>query len=349
MKRFSFDKISEHRNLLMGLQILLIVFFHFTEDCKLDKSGFGGFIRWFYTYVGSSGVDIFLLLSGFGLYYSWKKQPEFGPYCRKRLNRVLLPYLIVGVLTWGWLDLQLSCKHLTGFFKDLTFVTLFTDGTKLFWYIFMCLFCYLVFPLVFRLFDRRRSRLSETAVMAAVFALCTGLVFYARTHWKDLYSVLNLLVLRFPAFALGCWLGKMAWEKRSCPLWTLPVGIVLSVVAVIFLHDQRIWNRYALAAVNGSLCLLVIGFWEVTKVSGFPLRDWITDGLNWLGRHSLELYLVHVAIRKIMKKYHYSPSAVSNELLLIVLSLVATALLYRIVSRIQNHFLACANTDTRRY
>ena len=49
----------------MGIQILLIVFFHFTEDCKEYNVRYSGIVYWFYNYVKSSGVEI--LLIGIGL------------------------------------------------------------------------------------------------------------------------------------------------------------------------------------------------------------------------------------------------------------------------------------------
>ena len=348
MKKFSFQKISEHRTLLMGLEIVLIMFFHFTEDCKETKSGFSGFVSWFFTYIRSSGVDIFLLLSGFGLYYSWKKQPKALPFYRKRLTRVLVPYLIVGVLAWGWLDLYLGRTGVRLFLADLSFVTLFTRGTKLFWYIFLCLVCYLIFPLAYRLFDDRRTRQEEATATAGVFLLCTAAVFFARNHWKDLYPVLNLLLLRFPFFILGIWIGKLAAEDKGLPAWAAADFMLLSLVLAIHLHSDPVWGRYALAALNCSICMLVIMILDATAVSGFPFRDYLTDMLCWCGRHSLELYLIHVAVRKVMKKYGYSPSVLHNELTLIAASLVGAALLYRLVSGIQKHGLAKANSDSRR-
>ena len=332
----------------MGLEIAAIMLFHFTEDCKLDKSGFSGFVRWFYTYIRSSGVDIFLLLSGFGLYYSWKKQPKALPFYRKRLTRVLIPYLIVGVAAWGWLDLYLGGKGLAVFLKDLSFVTLFTSGTKLFWYIFLCLACYLIFPAVFNLFDRRSTRQGECMALFAVFALCTAAVFLARSHLQQLYPVLNLMLLRLPFFFLGVWLGKMAWEDRSWPVWAVADFMLLSLVLVLQLQGDSIWGRYALAFLNCSICILVMMGLDATRVTGFPLRDWITDGLCWCGRHSLELYLVHVAVRKVMKKYGWHPSALRWELVLIAVSLIGAAVLFRIVSGIQTHLLAKARPDSRR-
>lgn len=54
----------------MGLQIILIIIFHFAEECKIYDVGFSGIVYLFYKYIRSSGVDMFLLLSGLGLYFS---------------------------------------------------------------------------------------------------------------------------------------------------------------------------------------------------------------------------------------------------------------------------------------
>ena len=61
---FAYEMFSKYRGAIMGIQILLIVFFHFTEDCKEYNVRYSGIVYWFYNYVKSSGVDIFLLVSG---------------------------------------------------------------------------------------------------------------------------------------------------------------------------------------------------------------------------------------------------------------------------------------------
>ena len=72
---FAYEMFSKYRGAIMGIQILLIVFFHFTEDCKGYNIRYSGIVYWFYNYVKSSGVDIFLLVSGLGLYYSlWDRK-----------------------------------------------------------------------------------------------------------------------------------------------------------------------------------------------------------------------------------------------------------------------------------
>ena len=106
----------------MGIQILLIVFFHFTEDCKEYNVRYSGIVYWFYNYVKSSGVDIFLLVSGLGLYYSWKKRAELKSFYQRRFVKILIPYFLVAVPAWIWLDLIEEHNGLVKMFSDLFFL-----------------------------------------------------------------------------------------------------------------------------------------------------------------------------------------------------------------------------------
>ena len=52
--------------------------------------------------VGAIGVDVFLFLSGMGLYYAMRKQPPLRVFYKNRLKRILIPYLQRCVDARGW-------------------------------------------------------------------------------------------------------------------------------------------------------------------------------------------------------------------------------------------------------
>lgn len=133
--RPSYELLSKYRGVLMGVQILLIMAFHYTEDLSNAVDHFNGPAQVFYDYIGSSGVDMFLMISGLGLYYSWKRNPDAGAFYRKRLTRVLVPYVAVALVGWIWFDFVHSDAGVVRFLADIAFVTFFTDGVKWFWYI----------------------------------------------------------------------------------------------------------------------------------------------------------------------------------------------------------------------
>ena len=73
----TYDLISKYRSALMGLAIISILIFHFTDDCRIYQTKFEGIIYYYNMLISSAGVDAFLALSGFGLYYSMKRKPVF--------------------------------------------------------------------------------------------------------------------------------------------------------------------------------------------------------------------------------------------------------------------------------
>ena len=134
-KKLSLESLSTYRNVLMGLEILLIIIFHFTEDCRLYDVRYGGWVEWFDIYIHSSGVDMFLLLSGMGLYFSMKKGTGQKAFYRKRFEKILIPYVIVAVPAWFWLDLIQEKNGILAFLADVSFVSFFFQEKRWFWYI----------------------------------------------------------------------------------------------------------------------------------------------------------------------------------------------------------------------
>ena len=81
--------ISKHRSELMGVAIIIVMLFHL--DFNIDRFPFS-LINYPITICGSIGVDIFLLVSGFGLYLSLQQNNDFISYFKKRLIRILPAY-----------------------------------------------------------------------------------------------------------------------------------------------------------------------------------------------------------------------------------------------------------------
>ena len=92
MKKTNNSVLSQYRGALMGISIILIIVFHFTDDCHYYSYHFSGWISFFWRYISSSSVDAFLFFSGLGLYYSMKKRSDVRSFYIRRLKRILIPY-----------------------------------------------------------------------------------------------------------------------------------------------------------------------------------------------------------------------------------------------------------------
>ena len=74
----NFSSLSKYRNAIYGLCAIWIVFFHGSEtfhinDCEGIRMTLGLILR-----TGNCAVDVFMLLSGIGLYFSLSKKPKLS-------------------------------------------------------------------------------------------------------------------------------------------------------------------------------------------------------------------------------------------------------------------------------
>lgn len=340
-KKLSLESLSTYRNVLMGLEILLIIIFHFTEDCRLYDVRYGGWVEWFDIYIHSSGVDMFLLLSGMGLYFSMKKETGQKAFYRKRFEKILIPYVIVAVPAWFWLDLIQEKNGILAFLADVSFVSFFFQEKRWFWYILMAGICYLIFPYVFRLADQARDTLEEKMRIIVLCLMTTTALVLLELYHHDLYVNISIAVSRFPAFFTGALIGKAVYEKRSIPRMAV---IAMTAGAVAFagplgLADKSIIGVYMAAFVNLSLCLLlVMGLDALSRGK----RSWarytergICRVLGWFGKYTIELYLIHVAVRRIMKTLGFYTYRLSWEAVMIIISIVLALVLSRVTGWIQ--------------
>ncbi len=171
----------------MGLAMLMVVFHHLAIHGMNDFLGFlhlnGGF-----------GVDVFLLLSGMGLYYSTRQGLELGKYFQKRVIRIFPLYFAITAVT--------SVLHGDSFVTWLlkaTTIGSWTTGVSYDWYIPCIVALYALFPIFHKL---TYGRTHGTAVGLAVSVLM-----YMFMQFLPYGSNFQLW-LRWPIFFLGATLGR---------------------------------------------------------------------------------------------------------------------------------------------
>ena len=323
------DLISRQRTPLMGLAMLSILFFHFTEDCAVNAIHFTGIVKWYKTYIGSSGVDLFLFLSGLGLYYAMKKNSDILRFYKRRLVRILVPYALVAVPTWLLIDVLWEQKGVRGFACDLSFLSFFTEGTKLYWYIGAILVCYLIYPLLFALVEKcdRSVKLWGLCIL-----LCVALTASAKAlavFNSDLFSNVEVGLLRVTPFLIGCFYGRASYEKRhGYWLWGVIAVISLTLLTQVSNIDSPFFDRYVLAAANISVsaCIAVL-------LDQLQKDNWLLRFIGWFGTHSLEIYLCHVSIRRLMNMRGFHPCFVRYEFVMLILAMACAWLLHYVTSR----------------
>lgn len=141
----------------MGVASIMVVLHHFVVELYPDLHIPG------VTVIlgrGNIGVDIFLLVSGMGLWFSMSKDDNTKRFYLKRIRRVLLPALVITLPYWIWFDLFFQRSGIFRFVLDWTGLSFWTHGVTTTWYVSFIIICYLFYPLIFRLQKKNRSLIS---------------------------------------------------------------------------------------------------------------------------------------------------------------------------------------------
>lgn len=258
---------------------------------------------------------------------------------------MLVPYVAVALVGWIWFDFVHSDAGVVRFLADIAFVTFFTDGVKWFWYIAVCLICYVLFPLVFAVVDGTRN---VAAAWARTLALCAAAVLVAVALYRfapSFYDNVDLIVNRIPCFIFGVLLGRLSHERRPLPM--LVIAACMTAVAVMLypmrLVDVPLVKVYLRAALNLLLCICGVVIMDVMARAGKPalagLHDVVSKVLSWFGRYSLELYLLHVMIRKMLNLNDLPTTHLRYEAFVIIGAIALSIPLKRLCNLIQHRLL----------
>lgn len=165
--------LSQNRSEIMGLATLMIVIFHFfqmsnflNDNLIIDRLA----------YAFCSGVEIFIFLSGIGLFYSYQKKPALKDFYKKRLLNVYVPYLIIALpytLWWSFVNRSIILFPLNWALPNYYF-----GNARDVWYIPFILLMYLLFPLIYKLLFESKIYKYRFLLVIAFSVLWYGLYFF---------------------------------------------------------------------------------------------------------------------------------------------------------------------------
>lgn len=292
-KKMPWSLMSRYRAPLMGMAMLCIYVTHYKKAFTVNKV-FP--IPWYIMNMrfGSSGVDIFLILSGLGLCYSFSKDSNLLRFFRKRIVRLLPAYLIAQVLYFIMLMIKDGAVNYRVFFEKLFFIRFFRNGDAAFWFIIAILICYLIFPLLYKALGITRYSYLNLVLCVAVFVVFHELLWrYNLTLYKNTIA----LVQRFPAFIFGVWVGRQCLDNKEFPAAAIPLFWVVTVVMMIygyipFLPKPRVTlYDFTLSLVGLSTIFLFLILFEWLK--GTRGMEAVMRFLTFMGGITLECYLMH--------------------------------------------------------
>ena len=322
-KRFELSSISKYRTELMGIAILGVMWGHLMNK-TVQPTFFLHFARLIHTYG-------FIFLSGFGLYYSFSKNSDITRFYKKRFLRLYLPYVII---TFGFLlaSVLFGNSNWLDFAAYLTTVAFWYEGNYYgMWYIAIAVFLYFIFPLLYyHMFGKGEGKAKAKAKAKPVYRLLIevfvifALLLTVQYSCPDYWENEKIGFCRILIFPLGVFCGYLAKRNYSISYRSLLFYFVFCFI-LMFVMD-KIDNEY----LGFGRTLLGIPLAVVSvDFMGTKLKKLLRPVMLFLGKYSLELYLLHLFISFIFKFFHIFNSAIG-----MTIGIIAALLLCKPVNQL---------------
>lgn len=326
--KLGLELLSKYRGAVMGIAALWILFFHEWQKLIVEGSPlFGGKLDQFEAYIqriGFCGVDIFLFLSGIGLVFAIGKSNIFLFYYR-RLKRVFLPFLIVGIIrcvTEKW--------EMSVFWKNVLCINFYQNNMYSFlWFVPAIMTLYLLFPLYYKIFSKASDKLVFTGAIIMIWLFLS--VFLRAAPRQDLYGFTN----RIPVFLFGIYAGWLTKNKKiefTLTTWffllaTAFLGFYYAYMAnfvgwgfIVPVSNCFMPNLLIAVSLPFLLAKLFDLICNIPKI-GFIVKA-IVKIFGFFGLFSLELYCVQEWLcgRYILAKFSDRSPLTKNLLILLICS-----------------------------
>lgn len=227
-------------------------------------------------YMGFMGVDVFLIISAYGLCHAFKKY-DLKTFYRRRVLRIFPLYVFLAVIVtsvhvilgynvsvWDWLcNLStLSYYGIGGFYIE--------------WYLSALLLLYLLFPILYNLISKAGGIIAIAILIVIVLSSLLNI------SWSH-----ECAIARIPFFLCGILLFFQK-QKDTLRFIYIVYGVALLITTLLYLKEYL--ATYMVAYMTAPFVLFAAS-WLVQKITLFPsLKIYI----EWIGKHSIELYVANI-------------------------------------------------------
>lgn len=254
---------------------------------------------------GNFGVDLFLLLSGFGLYNSLHRSLQtdgIGGWYRRRFTRLLVPYLILSIPYWAYICKieGVGIKHFLYYISTLVYWFEHRGA----WFVALIVPLYLISPIIYRICVGKKGiiKLLFLTFIVGIIAIIPNNSYI----WGNMAFALE----RTPCFFLGFITGKLA-EKG--------VEIKYSNVILLCLCMFVCNKLFRVINVNIFGLLACPILWIVTIIAPMFFKcNILSKVLGFMGAISLESYLTNIYLGDICRKLNYDNKLFVYTLIIII-------------------------------
>ena len=309
--------LRTYRNEIKGVAILWVVFFH----AQLGLSGAVYDVQ----KIGYGGVDMFFFLSGFGLYYSLKRDADLGKYALRRAQR-LLPSYLPFCLVWLAVMIPLTRPGMAAMIRMVT-GNLFMIGSfsgapvVINWYVSALVISLVLAPFFYATFAKAKNvLLSAVALIGGCFLAGLAMIGH------DLYATVSRLPVFALGMAVGAWKAERPAKKAVLAAGALALPIGLAVLLICFQRFPELLNDYAMYWHPFFLIAPALCIWLSQMFSLLPSKG--LAPVRLLGEASFEIFLCNVWVELLGKRYGLCSGA--GEWIVWSVASVAAGVLYHL-------------------
>lgn len=269
------NNIYSFKTEMMGVAILILMVFHSSIPSFYGLKN-----------LLEIGVDVFLFLGGFTCTLSYcksKSKNQVGAYFKKRIWRILPPYLILYTVIYAIDYLFKDNWNWAKFFGELTMWDNLAHNSISMWYVPAILLMYALIPVYVSCYHKWKFVLWSPFVLL-LFVSCMSLT--GKMHVLPF----QMAWVRLPVFLLGVNLFLMKDKEISLNRW---VVLSCAFIACWKLESERILELKRLFYIP-----LVIAF-----VYFYDKNRWCKKLFGWAGVFSYENYLMHGYVLKLVYDY----------------------------------------------
>ncbi|MCR4719319.1 MAG: acyltransferase [Firmicutes bacterium] len=235
-------------------------------------------------------VPAFIFLSGFKLFKSYEERPlDIKRFFDRRFKKIVIPYFFAVLIyifyfgTKGWLE--------GGFFKMLILGTVSAH----FYYIVVLVQLYLLFPLVFRLFEKHSRTTFAVSLLLTLFCV----IFLQTGYWDRFFGTYIFY------FVLGMYWAKCdlyARLKEKLPkICIVYVLILIYHIFRLYLSEcaGRIYEMFPVINMIYIVFAIIVFYAASEEVLRYSPRIMYLSRL--IGKCSYSIYLYHLLVIFVLK------------------------------------------------
>lgn len=331
-KRFKLYSISEERGVLLGVATVIVMLFHsyslhFEEIFASEKlCSLLNYIK----NIGNIGVDIFLFVSAFGLYFSFSKDSNIAHFYKKRLLRIVPSAVIIASIYY----LHVGTEGILEFLKKVCLLSFYECNDRDFWFLSFIIVMYILFPVFYKVQEKYGSKGIIIMIVTVIFAN-----FLLRTFEGELYARLEIALTRIPIFLVAIIAGKKAKNRDEISGWWVVASFIAFIAINIVFYNCTFESYYIVRYLYG---VLTVAFIIVACTVNDIIRKYlgsngiISKFLSWIGLYSLEIYLIYEKLALELRKTDMIKigSSVMFYIFIMLITLVISSMLKNINARI---------------